>query len=631
MYLRGDERPPPVTPQFALRIAVMGGIALIGFSVIFFRLWYLEVLSGDRYLEAARNNQVREVRVPAPRGEVLDRNGEVLVDNRTSLALQLQADVLPKAKAARAQMIGRLSRVAGISRRRIEREIRVQTKVLPHSPVTLRQSVPDQVVYYLQENQRRFPGVSVERVFVRRYLKGTLAAHLFGNVGEVSGDQLGEPRFRRIQQGDVVGQSGIEYTYDRYLRGRPGTSRIQVDSLGRPKGELNSTPATPGRNLRLTIDSDLQAVGEQAMAAVGLPGGFVALDVKTGEVLALGSYPTFNPSVFSRRLSKAEYEALTSADNGAPLANRAIQGLYPTGSTFKAITAIAALDGGLIEPDTPVYDSGKLKIDTITFRNAGRAAYGTLTLRDALRVSSDVYFYLLGQRAPYDGEEQLIQKWAQDLGMGRRTGIDLPAEVDGLIPTPQWRNRLFRRGETDRPWTVGDNVNLSVGQGDLQSDPLQLALAYAAIANGGEVVRPHLGYRIEDPGGRVELEIRPSPRRKLDIDPAHRQAVMEGLRAAAMEYTGTSYKVFGGFPVDVAGKTGTAERFPNKDQAWYVAIAPYESPRIVVAVTFEQGGFGVDSAAPAAARIVSEYLNISPEDIKKVSAPPRPGQEAVFE
>jgi penicillin-binding protein 2 len=464
-------------------------------------------------------------------------------------------------------------------------------------------------VLYLQENQTRFPGVDVERIFLRKYPHKTIGAHLFGTLGEVTEQQLKDSRYAGVELGDRVGQSGIEYEYDRYLRGRNGASRIQVDAIGRPKGELSIRDPVPGKQLRLSIDFGVQKAGQEALAKFGKPGGFVAMDPRNGEVLGLGSSPSFDPNIFAKGVSASVYKRLQDPNNGAPLANRATQGLYPTGSTFKLITATAALQTGLLTPATVLFDGGSLNVGGISFRNAGGAAYGALAIMRALQVSSDVFFYRVGLMADQHGGN-IIQKWARRLGLGHPTGIDLPGEVGGLVPSPEWRNRLFRKHLTDRPWTPGDNINFAVGQGDLQADPIQMAVAYSAIANGGKVVTPHIGMRVEDSDGRVLQEIAPGPKRRLDISSQTRSTILSGLRAAANDPGGTSAPVFRGFPITVAGKTGTAERGPQGDQSWYVVIAPYNDPRIVVAVTIERGGFGAEAAAPAARRILAAYFGI---------------------
>jgi penicillin-binding protein 2 len=608
MYLRDEDRRPTMSSGFALRVAILGGAALVMFAVIFFRLWYLQVLSGDKYLVEANNNRIREIRVTAPRGQILDRNGHVLVENRTSLALQLNPQKLPGNAGERRAELTRLGHAAGIPLRRIRRDMHDQLKVLASAPVTLQRDVNYDLVYYLQEHQANFPGVAVQRIFVRRYPDGTLGAHLFGNVGEIDSKELKEPRYKGLKPGDQIGQDGVEYTYDRYLRGRDGQTRVQVDSLGRPTpgGQLSAVPPKPGDNLQLSIDSGVQAAGESGLASLGLPGAFVAMDVRNGQVLGLGSNPTFDPSVFTKPITQSQYKQLTSNTTDAPLTDRAIRGLYPTGSTFKPITAMAALTGGVITPATPITDTGGLTVGGITFHNAGGGAYGTLSLPSALQVSDDVFFYTLGLRM--NGTLQL-QNWAHRLGIGTPTGIDLPGESAGLLPTPAWRNRLYRKKLTDRPWSAGDNINLAVGQGDVQVDPLQLADAYAAIGNGGTLLRPHVGMQVVDTAGRVVQELNPSPRRHIPINAGYRSAILDGLHMAAQSPGGTSYAVFGGFPVPVAGKTGTAQRTGQADQSWYSVLAPYPNPRVVVTVTVERGGFGVDSAAPVAEQILSQYFH----------------------
>jgi penicillin-binding protein 2 len=455
-------------------------------------------------------------------------------------------------------------------------------------------------------------------VFLRQYPHHQIGAHLFGTVGEVTKEQRKDQRYHGVNLGDRVGQSGIEYQYDRFLRGRDGASRVQVDALGHLKGELAVRQPQQGRQLRLSVDMDIQKAGQAALAGGTGRGAFVVMNVHNGEVVALGSQPSFDPNIFSKVIRQSDYKRLSDPDNGAPLSNRAIQGLYPTGSTWKLITATAALEGGLITPDTVQYDPGSLTVGGVTFKNAGGGGNGALALRQALTVSSDVFFYKLGLEANGHGDGLLIQKWAHRLGLGRRTGIDLPGETPGLVPSPKWRNRLYKKHLTDRPWTPGDNINLSVGQGDLQADPLQMAVAYATIANGGRVLAPRLGLRIEDSSGRVLQQLAAPAARKLDINPEFRQAILEGLRGGASAAGGTSAKVFSGFPVPVAGKTGTAEKGAGRsDQSWYVALAPYPSIKYVVAVTDEAGGFGADTAAPMARNILAALFDVKHDKATK--------------
>jgi len=629
MYLDGDQGRPALTPQLALRVAMVGGVALVAFALIFFRLWYLQVLSGDKYEAEAKENQVRRIVVRAPRGEVVDRQGRVLVDNRVGLAIKVSPKGLPRGEAERTALYVRLAKLLDLKPGQVRRDVKEQLDALPFSTATVKADTPRPIVQYVLENRDDFPGVEVERVFLRSYPHRGIGAHLFGTVGELNEEQRKDQRYRGVALGDRVGQSGIESQYDRFLRGKNGGNRVQVDANGRLRRGLGVTEPQQGRQLRLSVDIDVQRAGQQALG--GAKGAFVAMNVNNGEVLGLGSSPSFDPNLFSKIIRKRDLERVYSKDNGEPILNRAIQGLYPTGSTFKLITATAALEGGLITPETVQYDGGSLKIGDVVFKNAGNAVHGPVALRKALSVSSDVFFYRLGQEANGTGSGLLIQDWAKRLGIGRPSGIDLPGEAEGLVPTPRYRNEGFasyRRcvakknptpqqisfgecGFVDRPWSVGDNVNLSVGQGDLQADPLQMAVAYAAIANGGRVVRPRLGQRIEDAGGRPLQELQAPTARRLKIKEEHRQAILEGLRSAASEPGGTSAPVFENFKIPIAGKTGTAEHLGRADQSWYVALAPYPSPKYVVAVTFEEGGFGAETAAPAALRILSELFGIS--------------------
>jgi penicillin-binding protein 2 len=569
---------------------------------------------------------VRDITVQAPRGEILDRNGQVLVDNRTALALQILPTELPHKRSKQHQEFARLSHVIGMPKSEIEKQIEKQTKDLPSNPVTLKRDVSYDLVYYLRENQDSYPGVTVQRVYVRNYPDGNLGVHIYGYVREVTGPQLKEARYQGLQPGDQVGQSGIENTYDNVLRGTNGTTRVQVDAAGNPTGRvLSQVQPKPGDNLVLSLDRPVQQAGEAAINSFSTPGAFVAMNVHNGEILGLGSSPTFNPAIFSKPvIPNSTYAALTNPDNGAPLSDRAIQGLYPTGSTFKPITSIGALESGTITPSTTIVDGGSFSLGPgiPPLQNAGGAAYGALQLSKALTVSSDVFFYNVGADLFKTGNTDAQDKWAYDMGIGHPTGIDLPGEVAGLLPTPKWRDQLFKKHQTDRPWSEGDNVNLAVGQGDLQANPLQMAVAYATIGNGGDVVRPHVGLQVEDPNGSVVQEIDPAPQRHLDINPQYRSTIMEGIHNAAQESDGTSYPVFGSFPVPMAGKTGTAQRDGQADQSWYVCMAPYPNPKIVVAATIEQGGFGVQAAAPVARQILTAYYDEHPAEAKAAGGKP---------
>jgi penicillin-binding protein 2 len=520
--------------------------------------------------------------------------------------------------------------------------------------VTVRTDVDRDVAFFLAERAQQYPGVSIQQVFLRRYRFDNLGAQLFGTVGQINGAQLRQDHYRGVRGGTVVGQSGLEYTYDRYLRGRDGATRVQVDALGQAKGYLPTRQPLRGSNLRLSIDLGLQRAGQAALAqgialanANGNPasaGAFVALDPRNGEVLAMGSAPSYDANLFARPLSQSDYDAHFGDGTNDPLVNRAIAGAYPVGSTFKIVTATAALTAGIITPDTVYVDNGTFQQGALIRRNAGGASYGAVSLRRALQVSVDTFFYDLGARLNVEPSSHPdggpLQGWARRYGFGKPTGIDLGNEQGGIIPTPRWRdsrNRLqarcvrayekrpraaraaypsgcvFADGE-NRPWSVGDNTNLAVGQGDFLATPLQLAVAYGALENGGTIVRPHVGLQITDPDGRVLQQIAPKPARHIDVSATDLQAIRDGLRAAAQEPGGTSYDVFGTFPKPVYGKTGTAQT-SRGDQSWYVAYVPDPVRPIVVACTVEAGGFGAEAAAPAVRLILSQWYGVRKEII----------------
>jgi penicillin-binding protein 2 len=605
-----NERRPTLTPQLAFRIAVIGGIALVMFAVVFFRLWYLQVLSGDNYVAAAKENRVREIKIQAPRGEIVDRHGQPLVENRGSLSIKLTPDKLPERLADREEVYRRLSKLLGLKPRRLEKRVEGELEALPFAKPTVKQDVDGDLVAYLLERQEQFPGVEPERESLRQYPYGQVAAHLVGQVGEVSPEELKDRRFNGVAMGDRVGKAGIEAEYDRFLRGQNGAARFEVDALGKLTKTLKREQPVQGKQLRLSLDLGVQRVAQQALAGGTGKGAFAVMNVQNGEVLALGSQPSFDPNVFTKPITKKQLAALSSKDLGEPLLNRATQAGYPTGSTFKLVTAVAALESGHITPSTPLSDPGFLVVGDQKFKNAGDVAHGVLSLVPALTVSSDVFFYQLGR--DMDEKGMPLQEWGHKLGIGRKTGIDLPSEAAGRMPSPAWRKRWVEQGldPDNRQWSVGDNVNLSVGQGDLLANPLQMAVAYAAVANGGRVLRPRLGLRIEDATGRVIQQLDAPTARRVKIAEQNRQAILEGLRGAASAPGGTSTPVFEGFPIPIAGKTGTAEHSDRPDQSWYVALAPYPDFKYVVAVTDEAGGFGAETAAPMTRRILAELLDV---------------------
>jgi penicillin-binding protein 2 len=433
----------------------------------------------------------------------------------------------------------------------------------------------------------------------------------------------------------------LEASYNRYLQGTDGANHVKVDALGNFDGYLSQKRPVSGDNLKISLDANLQQVGQQALQESidsNYPsngGAFVALNPENGQIYAMGSLPTYNANIFNGKpIPESQYQQLNNAASNYPLINRAMQSVGPTGSTFKPITSTAALQSGAWSVSSVFDDTGQYCFSGQCRHNAGNAVDGSLDLENALKVSSDDFFYNLGvltnDPAPNGGP---LQKWAHLYGIGRKTGIDLPNELAGNLPSPRWRSEIdrvelncekkhhvppseyFQPGHTcgiadGRPWSAGDNENLAVGQGDVQVSPLQLAVAYSAIANGGKIVRPHLGVDVQAPDGTVLRAFKPGPVRHLSINPLYLETIRAGLRAAASQPGGTSADVFSTFPEQVYGKTGTAQYNGQQDYAWYACFVPSSatSKPITVVVWVEQGGFGAVGAAPVARQILSQWF-----------------------
>jgi penicillin-binding protein 2 len=643
------EEPYRFTPQLALRLGILGAVALVAFGILFFRLWALQVLSGPQYLQAALNNQVRTVRKEAQRGEIFDSTGHPLVANVPGTAVQLWPADLPKTWPARLDELCRLSKVVGVSVHQLLVEIKRRGSDVI-TPVTVRESVErDAPVLYLQEREDQFPGVKVVNTYLRSYPYGPLAAQLVGYVTEISPDQLKRLRRKGYLPGDKIGQAGLEATYDSYLRGRAGLAQLRVDSLGRPHGELvPKRNPIPGESIGLTLDVNLQRAAERAIlygigrahlngqwAADG--GSIVALRPSDGAVLAMASYPSYDPRAYTghvttKRLGQEGLLPKTAEPNNFPSLNRAIAGLYPAGSTFKPVTALAALQTHIISPSTVLECMGSFTVAGHTFHNVDPGIYEAMTLPTALGQSCDTWFYQVGYdfyKAPPSAGHPL-QAWAAKFGFGRRTGVDVGPESSGLLPTPEWRHRTFTakndpNWQVDRLWKPGDSVQLAIGQKDLLVTPLQMARFYALIANGGKLVRPHLVQDVEEGGGGrsparvVHRFTAPAPQ-PVGLDPTYLAAVQDGLYQATHATYGTSAAVFGNFPVTIVGKTGTAQKIVNlprygyvgeQDQSWWCGYGPYGStqpPQIVVCALIENGGFGADAAAPAALKVFEQFF-----------------------
>ncbi|MGI5940100.1 MAG: penicillin-binding protein 2 [Thermoleophilia bacterium] len=631
------KKTPPQDDSFkAIRVGVLLLIALLLLGVLGFRLWFLQILTGDEYVASAENNRVREVVVEAPRGVIYDRNGRIMVENRAGLSVGLlPMDMIDPDDdpAGFRDEISRLADVLDMPVADLEKAYEKATQD-PYMTLTVKEDVSkNTVVAYLKEHRLEFPGVQVEKSFVRNYPMGSFATHVVGYVGGVSAADLDEEQFATLSPVASVGKSGLERIYDSKLRGTDGWKAVEVDAFGHPKRFLEDVPPKPGNNLVLTIDNEVQQAAESAIEegiqrahqdgykeAAG--GAVVALDPRNGQVLALASYPDYDPSLWVGGMGSVKYKELTDEAAHNPLFDRAVNGLYPAGSTFKPFVAAAALNAGLVTPNTAFTCRGMFRASSQTWKCWDSGGHGTVGLVSALAESCDVYFYNLG-RLLYEQKSPVLQDSVRLFGFGRATGIDLPNETTrSRVPDKDWKAAAGRTA-SDKLWRPGDEINLAIGQGDLLVTPLQLAVGLSAIANGGTVWVPHLGLQITDASGNVIHQIEKEKRGELGISEDVLAPIKQGMRMVTSSSDGTAHAAFVDFPVTVAGKTGTAEKKPEDDYALFMGYAPADGssePEIVVVAIMEQGGHGSSVAAPMVRRVMDAYFRTESEELDVVPA-----------
>ena len=612
-------------PSFYARVGALVLVAMTVFAVLLFRLWSLQVIQGRQYAHAVEAQSFRVVQFPAARGPVLDRAGRLLAGTTGRVAVTADALTLGSVESKNRWMPSRsglvrlrhLARVAHVPLWSLIANLRRSVRRAPFAPAVVIRRPSLALAGYLDERADDFRGFAVSVLPERWYPRGPLGSEFLGLLGEVDQQQLREQRYAGAQPGQIVGRSGVEATYEHVLDRGLSSARVPVDARGNIVGALHPIPMRAGaRELQLTIDSKLQLAAERAIrdgiAAAhraghgdANAGAAVVMNPWDGSIYALASYPGFDQR---RAAADPNYFAGLFRNPSTPLLNRATQGLYPTGSTFKPIVAEAALATGMITPYSILPCTGSLTVGNIVFHNVEPAINAELNLDQALSISCDTWFYRLGTmfyaRQASTGALDM-QRWAQALGLGHRTGLDLPGEYAGVVPTPAWLKRTFT-DPAARIWYEGYSVNLSIGQGYLAVTPLQLAVAYSALANGGNVVRPHVALAVRSRGGGPLRRLHFRPRRRLhltDVD-----AIRAGLYDAA--HSGTSAAIFGSFPIPVAGKTGTAENPNGSDHSWYASWAPAYHPRVVVVVLIEHGGFGAEAAAPAAREIYSQFFHV---------------------
>jgi len=592
--------------EFRQKITIVIALLLIAISILLVRLGYLQIIKGAEFRQKSENNSVRFRRIKPLRGLIMDRNGVVLVDNSPSF------DVLyiPNKVKGNELSVEKLKDLYKSKSLEFSYEQSISKNAKPYSPIKLEKNVSMEKVALVETNALNLPGIYIDVSPVRSYLDGEMLAPVIGYTGEISQEDL-EKNNEEYAYGDVLGKHGVEKFFDAYIRGRRGAELVEVNVYGKEIKNLGRIDPVSGYNLVLTIDADLQkAVGE---AFEGKPGAAVVLDTRDGSVLAMFSSPSFDPNLFNSGISYDQWDKLQN-NPFSPLSNKAISGQYPPGSTYKLIVAAAALEEGIITPDTKVLCQGSFTLGNRTYRCWNKHGHGYVNLHQAIVESCDVYFYTVGKMLGVDK----IAEYAKRFGLGEASGIDLPNEKSGLVPTKEWK--LKRRKSA---WQMGETISISIGQGFNLTTPLQLANAFSAFANGGTLWRPHLVKYIESTDGKMYKEFLPEKKGELKLSPKTVEILNSALWGVVNEPGGTGHaaRILN---VDVCGKTGTsqvlglpenekARRMKKigafyKDHALFVGYAPLKNPEIAVAVIFENAGGGGMVAAPVARKILTAYF-----------------------
>ena len=625
----GEGSTPGVATKGRFQLLTIGVGAV--FAAIAAKLWSMQMVSSDYYEELAEQNQTRTVTTPAPRGRILDRNGQVLVTNRASLAVVAYRDLAEDTVCVR-----HLANVLGMPYMAVLRNIQDNTEGA-QSPHTIATDVRRSTVAYIQEHPDVFPGVQIAERTERTYPYGTLACHVLGYTGSVTTEQLEAQKKQseeerestvQYQSGDTVGQAGVEYYYENLLQGIRGEQTVKVDADGNVTGQAGAVPPKPGSDIKLTLDLSIQQACEQGLA-LGMErgkqtgykaeaGAVICLDCTNGEILGLASAPTFDPSVFVGGVSSDVWNELNSDDGGRPLLNRALGGLYMSASTIKPLTALAGMEYGVYTADMSTTCTGWWTGLGNEWGKACwlRTGHGVRNLETGIRDSCDPVFYDVGKNFFYDeknpeGLQEMFRRW----GLGSKTGIDLPAEEAGRVPDAQWKESYFKDWAAEqRAWSPGDMTNIAIGQGDILVTPLQMACAYAGMAMKGTEQTPHVllsSVGRDGQGDAYEYK----PKERLNANISHDDefgVVTRGLHAMIYEEAASTTRHFTNLPVQVAGKSGTGEKQGEDLYGWFIAYAPYEDPKYVVAALIEEGGFGSTCAMPAV-RTVLGALYDSPD------------------
>ncbi len=563
------------------RLTVIFAVIAALLATLAIRLWQIQVVQGEYFLRLSEENRVRITTVTAPRGLIVDQHGRTVVANRPAFTVAL----LPTEVRDLPREIPVLAHLLSMAPAEIARKL-AEPRDRPFAPVRLRRDVPKAVVAAIEESRLDLPGVLVEVEPVREYLHRALAAHLLGYLGEISDRELRTLRLLGYEPGELIGKDGVERVYDRHLRGRNGEIQAEVDAQGRPLRTLRTLPAVPGNTVVLGLNLEAQQAAEEGLG--NRTGAVVALDPRSGAIVALASHPAFDPDIFAAGITAAAWTRLVQ-DPARPLVDRAIQGEYPIGSVFKIVTASAALELGLVRPETRFYCPGFYNLGGRIFHD--HEPHDSLSFLDAIAKSCNVVFWTLSRPV---GPDHLAE-FAHMYGLGAGTGIDLPQESTGVIPDPDWKKRVQKQ-----EWYPGDTLNTAVGQGYVLATPLQVARMLAAVANGGVLVTPHAVTEVRSLQGRTLLRVNPSPRGRVRLSAQTMAVLQAGLAAVVTRGTASSIQIPG---LAVAGKTGTAESTRGRPYAWFAGYAPAAAPSLVVVALVENVGFGAEFAAPIVQRV----------------------------
>jgi penicillin-binding protein 2 len=590
-----------VANDFSGRIRVLGWLIVLVIAVLIARLGYLQVYDGEYYAGLADGNRIRLIPAMAPRGTFYDRNGTLLVTNRPGFTVSL----LPLTAPISPDVIARLSELLKVPQEEIQKKIQAHSGF---DPIRIKNDVGPEITTIIEEQKSSYPGVVIEVQPIRNYIYKEQGAHTFGYVSEISDDELEKRKADGYKSGDIIGKFGLEKVYDHELRGVNGGEQVEVDVTGKPVQVLGRKEPVPGCDLVLTIDQKIQAAAERAidtqLVKIGAKAAAaVVMNPQTGEVLAMVSRPAFDPNLFAHGISSKDWKVINDNPN-FPMDNKTITGEYPPGSTFKIVTGVAALSDGKVTPEEKILDTGHHWI--IPKGNAEGEALGWINFTEALAHSDNVYFYEMGNRLGIDA----LERYARMFGLGQKTGINLPYESEGLVANKAYKKKVF-----DDDWYLSETFDAAIGQGFNLVTPLQAAMVMSEIAADGKRYQPYLVQRIVAPDGSTVKAFQPVLLSQLDVRPDIIHLVQQGLRDVTK--FGTAASVFGAnFPVDIAGKTGTAENPHGRDHGWFVAYGPFGNPNIVVAVIVEQGGFGSQSAVPIGKKILEAAFDIpDPEDV----------------